>query len=280
MLNVLVLVLSSSFLARGTALDQATAAFQAGEYAKVLELAKPVAASEADYPRLQYLAGEAELALGAPAEAEKAFRSVLAQRPQAVPAQVGLGRALTALERNDEAAKVLDQALAAAPDDTGALTAHGLLLSATGKSDEARKELERAWKREPKNALVARGYVEVLLRADDTPAAAAVAEAFEKARPEHPMGPFLMAWTMERDNEDEPAIEQYELALTRDPNFIDAHKNLAILCHTLSKSYQIKERVKLAFEHYERCFALGGKDPELKAMYDNLLSFKDQILGS
>ncbi len=281
MLNVFTsLLVAVAPASGGSALEQATQAFQGGEYAKVLELSAAARAEEADYPRLVYLAGEAELALGAPAEAEKAFRNVLAQRPKAVPAQVGLGRALTALAKFDEAAPVLEAALKADPKDVGALTAHGLLLSSTGKTEEAKKELEQAWKLEPKNALVVRGYVEALLRADDVPGAAAVAEAFAKARPEHPMGPFLLAWTMERDSEDEQAIEQYQVALQRDPNFIDAHKNLAILCHTLSNTYSDKERVKLAYSHYERYFALGGKDPELKAMYDNLVKFKDQILGS
>jgi len=261
-----------------TPLEQATQAFRAGEYATVLSLAREHAREE-DGPRLAYLAGEAQLVLGAPAEAESAFRSVLAARPKAVPAQVGLGRALTALQRTEEAETVLAAALGAAPQDVGALTAHGLLLSATGHSPEARKELEKAWKLDRESALTVRGYVEVLLRADDVPAAAEVIEAFSQARPEHPLGPFLMAWTMERDGEDEGAIEQYQLALERDPNFIDAHKNLAILCHTLSNTYRVKERVELAYAHYERYFALGGKDPELKAMHENLLAFKDQILG-
>jgi tetratricopeptide (TPR) repeat protein len=283
MLHVVLLKSVASLAAlvpAGTALEEATRAFQAGDYAKVLELSATVGTSDADHPRLAYLAGEAELALDAPAEAEKAFRAVLAQRPKAVPAQVGLGRALTELERFDEAASTLTAALAAAPDDVGALTAQGLLLSVRGKRDEARVALVRASKLDPKSALVARGHVEVLLRADDVPAAAAVAEAFLAARPEHPMGPFLMGWVMERDAEDEQALEQYERALALDATFLDAHKNLAILCHTLSNTYQDKARTKLAFAHYERYFALGGKDAALRAMYDNLVNFKDQILGS
>jgi tetratricopeptide (TPR) repeat protein len=271
--------LLAALAASGTPLEKATQAFQAGEYTKVLELAAMPGASPSDTPRLAYLAGEAQLALGAPSEAEKSFQSVLAARPKAVPAQVGLARALTALARYDEAQPVLASALAAEPKDVGALVAQGLLLSLTGKSDEAKKAVESAWKLDPKGPLTTRGYVEVLLRADDVPGAAAVAEQFMSARPRHPLGPFLFAWTLERDGEDEQAIEQYQAALERDPNFVDAHKNLAILCHTLSNTYKVRERVLLAYEHYERYFALGGKDQDLERMYKDLLSFKEQILG-
>src|SRR6185295_6976366 len=102
---------------------------------------------------------------------------------------------------------------------------HGLALSNLGRSDEAKKELGQAWKSDRKDPAVARGYVEVLLRADDAPAAAEVAEGFVQACPKHPLGPFLLAWTLERDNEDAGAIEQYQKALELDPNFLDAHKN-------------------------------------------------------
>lgn len=271
--------LLSLALLGGTPLEQATQAFQAGEFTRVLALAEQAGADATDGPRLAYLAGEAQLVLGAPVEAERAFRGVLAQRPKAIPAQVGLGRALLAQEKYDEAGQVLGVALAAEPKDVGALTAHGLLLSVTGKSKEACSELARATKLDPKNALTVRAQVEALLRADDAPEAASVVEAFAKLRPEHPMGPFLLGWTMEREGEDEDAIAQYQEALARDPSFLDAHKNLAILCHTLSNTYQDKARVQLAYEHYERYFALGGKDPALRKMYDDLVSFKDQILG-
>jgi len=264
----------------GSPLEEATKAFQAGQYLQVLELAGALDTESPDYARMQYLAGETQLVLDAPEEAAGAFRRVLARRPEALPARIGLGRALTTLGQGDEALTVLDAALEQAPGDSGALVAHALLLSTLGQDDLARGEVDRAWKADPRAPLSVRAYVEVLLRAEDGPAAAAVVEDFMERRPEHPLGPFLMAWIMERDGEDELAIASYQQALELDPSFLDAHKNLAILCHTLSNTYRIKERVELAYEHYRRYFELGGRDQELHRTYEQLLAFKDQILGS
>src|SRR5262245_40980348 len=153
------------FQTETSALDQARAAFEKGAYKEVVALAQGEA-SAADAPRLAYLVGEAQLVLGAPKEAEASFRAVLAQRPQAIPAQVGLGRAQFAQDKLDEAGKTLAAALAAAPKDVGALTAHGLLASLLGRAEEAKKELALAYELDRKNPLTVRGYVEVLLRVD------------------------------------------------------------------------------------------------------------------
>lgn len=265
------------------ALAKATAAFRAGEYTRVLEAAAAAGEDAPERPKLLYLAGEAQLVLGRPADAEASFRGVLAARPQAIPAEVGLGRALTRQggeARAKEAEKLLRGVLAGAPKEVAAKAALGELLASTGRVEAAQEELAGALALAPTDPFVVRSYFEVELLADAADGAAAAAEAFAAARPDHPLGYFLLAVVMERDGEDGLAVEQYEAALERDPNYLDAHKNLAILCHTLSDSYQDKARTQLAYDHYARYFELGGSDPRLKAMYAELVRYKDQILGS
>ncbi len=257
----------------GDALDGALDAFRAGELDKALELAEDVPADDAERPRADYLIGELRLVLGDPSGAADAFRAVLAKRAEATPASVGLGRALTLLGEHDDAEAVLKGALEREPKDAAAQRALGELWMHAEKLEEAEKLLEQVYKADKKHPMNARALVELNLRADDLDAARKVATAFSKARKDHPMGPFLLALVHERDDKDESAIEAYQEALERDDRFLDAHKNLAILCHTLSDTYQNTARVKLALTHYERYFALGGRDAELRRMHEVLVRF-------
>jgi tetratricopeptide (TPR) repeat protein len=214
--------------------------------------------------------------LGKPAEAEAAFRAVLALRPEAGPARVGLGTALSAQAKHDEALEELAAAEKAEPKDAGVARALGLALTAAGRADEGRARLEAAAKLAPKDAATARALAEALLRAGDAAGARQVGERLAKAAPKHPMGDFLVGLAHDRLGESAKAIEAYERALAKDEAFLDAHKNLAILCQVDSNTYSDQERVKQAFAHYERYFALGGADPRLKQMYDTMKAYFTQ----
>lgn len=276
------LALTALALPAAADLEAASTAFQAGEYTKVIEHAEAAAADAADAPKLWYLAGEAQLVLARPVDAERSFRAVLAKRPEAVPAHVGLARALTGQggeAQLDEAERVLGAVLKQTPKEVAAKAALGELYARTDRLSAAKEELASALELAPGDPFVVRPYFEIMLQAEDAGAAAEAVEAFAGARPEHPLGPFLLAVVMERDGEHELAVQQYQAALEMDANYLDAHKNLAILCHTMSNTYQNRERTELAYRHYERYFELGGSDPQLRTMYDDLLRFKDQILG-
>ncbi len=254
-------------------LEALSKAFEAADHKQVVLLAAEVPPESPDAAKAQYLAGESLLVLGEPAKAEACFRAVLAARPKAVPAQVGLGAALSQLGQHEEALKVLEAAVAQEPKDIAASRTLAVALLAAGKIEEGTKRLEAAFKAAPKDPVTARALAEARLRADDLGGAKQVGEALLKALPKHPMGDFLVALALDRDGKDKEAIEAYEQALAKDETFLDAHKNLAILCHVNSNTYQDEERVKKAFAHYERYFALGGADARLKQMYDTMKSY-------
>lgn len=271
---------ASSAPAAQSALERAVADFQAGRFAAVVEARERLPEEARERARLLYLVGEALLALDRFEDAERAFEGALAARPRAVPALVGRGRALTGLGRLDDAATALAAALEIEPGDLGARVASGELLLARGDLEGARVRLAEARAAAPDDALVARAWFEVLLRSGARAEAAELAETLIERRPEHPLGDFLLALVMEQEGDDRSAQAQYQRALELDPTFIDAHKNLAILCHTLNANFADKERVRLAFEHYAAYFELGGGDAYLRGLYDELLKSKDQILGA
>lgn len=278
-----ILVLASLALApsiaRAQSVDQALAAFKGGEWKKAIETAQAVPVDAKDRPRADYLIGETQLVLGDAAAAEAAFRRVLEKRPEAVPAKTGLGRALTLRDDFDGAESALQEALKLDAKDPAIKAALGELHARAKKLDVARAELAEAYALDPKNPMIARSYCDALWAANDDENATRVAQSLIKALPKHPMGPFLQAIEQERTGKDNKAIELYQAALALDPNFLDAHKNLAILCHTRNPMYQDGKRTDLAFEHYAKYFELGGKDDELARNFEMLQSTFEQYFG-
>jgi tetratricopeptide (TPR) repeat protein len=257
-------------------LKTVSGAFDAADHRKVIDLAGTFPTDHPDSAKVLYLAGESRLVLGEAAEAETAFRAVVAAKPKAVPALVGLGRAVSLQGKHEEAEKTLRSAVALDAKDAAAQRTLGEALLAAGKAEEGTKALEQAAKTAPNDPFTARALVEARLRADDVKGAKAIAEKLAKAAPKHPMGDFLVGLALDREEKHADAIEAYEKALAKDDRFLDAHKNLAILCHAQSNTYQDQVRVKKAFDHYERYFALGGADAKLKQMYDTMKAYFEQ----
>lgn len=177
----------------------------------------------------------------------------------------------------DEGLEALRKAVRFDPRDAGARRALGEILAANGKPTEGRKELEQAAKVDPKDPLTARALVELLLKAGDLASASRAADVHRAADPKSAMGDFLRGLVHDRDGKSREAIEFYEAALAKDPKFLDAHKNLAILCVADNPLYKDRERTKKALEHFAKYFELGGKDEELRKTYETIRSFLESL---
>jgi tetratricopeptide (TPR) repeat protein len=254
-------------------LDAALDAFKQGDYAKTVELASAVKPDDANRSKAAYLTGEADLALERWDDAVTAFNEVLTKKADSLPALVGLGRAQTAKGSADDAITTLEKAVKLDAKDVAARRSLGEARTAKGDLEKAKADLQAAIKLDPKDALSSRSLVDVHLRAEKFDWALSEADRFAKLAPDHPMGHFLRGLVLDRQAKDKDAIEAYEKAISKDDKFIDAHKNLAILCIAKSNTYQDRDRVKKAFDHFARYFELGGKDAELKALYEQIRSF-------
>ncbi len=255
------------------AIDDAKTKFAAGDFPGALAAADGIPADDADCGKARYLAGEIHLMLGDPEAAEKAFRAALEKKPGAEPVLTGLGRALLEREQAPEAVRVLEQAVKAAPESGRAVCFLGIARMRESGGRKGRKEIEKGAQMAKDDPEVARASVVAYLRDEDTSDAGRAAQRFAKAQPKSPMGPFLVAVVQEREKQYDEAIASYEAALKLDDTFLDAHKNLAILCIAQNPLYTNEERTAKAMKHFDRYFALGGRDAEVKQIYETLLQF-------
>jgi tetratricopeptide (TPR) repeat protein len=166
--------------------------------------------------------------------------------------------------------RVLEGAVKAAPESGRAVCFLGVARMAASEGRKGRKEVERGAELAKDDPEVARAAVVAYLRDEDTDDASRAAQRFAKAQPKSPMGPFLVALVREREKKYDEAIASYEQALELDESFLDAHKNLAILCIAQNPLYTNRERTEKAMRHFDRYFALGGRDAEVKRIHETL----------
>jgi tetratricopeptide (TPR) repeat protein len=258
-------------------LDEALKAFRTGEAKECLKLLEKIPEESKLRPKADYLTGESWLLLGEAEKAGKAFRAVLKARPKAVPALTGLGKSLLAKGESAKAVKELEKAVKLDKKDVDARRTLGQALAAEGRTKAALAALRKAWKQDRKNPLTARALVEVLVEEDMAAEAKPIARAVIKARKDEPMGYFLLGLVLDREKKTDEAEKAYLTALTKDDAFIDAHKNLAILYHSVNPTYRDVERTKKSMKHYERYFELGGRDEELRKVYLQTKGFLTQM---
>lgn len=266
-------ILACAAAAAGEALDGAVRDFEAGKVDEARRAAESIPSEDADYAKAQYLVGEIALSQDDGTAAEVAFRSASEAKPDSAPVLTGLGRALLAIDRAEEAVAPLEKAVKIEPSSARALAWLGIakLRSSDGKKGEA--ELKKALQAGADDPEVVRAVVLERIRSEDLEAAQKAANGFAAKSPKHAMGPFLKALVLEQRKKYDEAIEEYKRAATLDDTFLDAHKNLAILCIAQNPLYENAERTGIAMKHFGRYFALGGRDEKVKEIFETLKQF-------
>ncbi len=256
-----------------TGLDSAAQAFEAGRLKECIQICEKVPDDAADHRKAVFLRAESYLRLGKPAEAQKGFELVLAENAKSVPAMIGFGRALAAQGKHDAAEEALRGAVKRDKKSAYAQRVLGEFFISQRKFSDARTTLSKAWKLDKKDPLTAIALVDVHLGYNDAKGSIKIAKQLIKARPKHPVGHFLLGRALEYDRDWKDAIKAYEEAIAQDKSFLDAYRNLAIVCQTQNVSYRDAALLKKSMSAYEQYFELGGKEPELRKIYDQMVAF-------
>ncbi len=272
-LAALLLALVAAPLYAGDQLNTALLKFKEGEFEKAHDLAAKVPEDDPDFARSRYLMGEIWLLLGDPGEAQDALLAALRKKPDSEPILTTLGRSLLAQNQDENALAFLKRAVTADKKSARANAFYGIALLRSSGGKKGGKQIAAALKLGPGDPLATQAIVLHYIRANDLAAAKKVAGGFSRKNKEHAMGPFLEGLILERQRSFDAAIKAYEKAIKRDTKFVDAHKNLAILCIAQNPGYRDKERTEKAMKHFKAYFELGGKDPAVRGIYDTLKSF-------
>lgn len=147
-LTFLVLLLSLAGAACGQSLEElyrtGTAALQASNTERAIELLNAVAAQNPDYRDVQMLLGQSHLVASRHREAKQHFERVLRKDPQNGLVTFFLGFSLYQSARYVEALEVLERARALSPGNPNPRIYRGLCFLKTGRPEEARSELSAA----------------------------------------------------------------------------------------------------------------------------------------
>ncbi len=240
-----------------------------GKFSDALDAAKAVPEEAPTYLKARYLVGEMELLLGDATSAKEAFEVVVGKKPTAA-ALAGVGRALLASGDPAGAVAPLEKAVAADAKSARYRAWLGIARVRSEATLEGRKDLEAAAKLDPADVEVARAMVEDRLLADDGAGAEKAVAALVKAKKDHPFGPFLRGLILDRTGKFDEAIAAYQKAIALDPGFLDARRNLAIVCVTQNPGYKDEKRTKIALEQLAAYVKLGGREPSLKRLAEEL----------
>jgi Flp pilus assembly protein TadD len=166
-----------------TALDEARAHLEAGQFEKARAAASEGLQGDPDDAELLRVAGRAGVELDAD-DAVDQLRKVTELEPDSGEAWRDLGDALAAEGRTDEAADAFRKAVELNPDDEVALTALGHAEFAAGKGEGALSHLEQAAERTQGMSTAAISLVQMYKAVGQTEEALAAAQKVAEADPD------------------------------------------------------------------------------------------------
>jgi Tfp pilus assembly protein PilF len=202
---------------------------------------------------------EAQFMQNRPADAMKTLEAWKVADPKSpLPFQV-IANVHVANGDPKKALQELGNAVKISPRDAGTLTSLGAAYLATGDISAARTQLATALSIDPSNITASLGLAEISLREGKTGEAVVGFRAVLKLDPSNAVAANNVAWLLAEQGKDlVEALRLAEVAVKRDPNYVDAHDTLGWV------RYQRKE-FALAIASFKKAVALAPARGDLAA---------------
>ena len=201
---------------------------QAARYAEAEAAYRNVLAEDPDEPSATYLYGLLQLRTGRPTQAAHHLARAVVRRPGHADARLSLGRALLSAGRAVEALAEADIILAAAPSHAQALFLRGTALTALGRPAEAVASLRQAIAADPGDAASHLQLGNALADLDQLDAAETACRAALVRDPSLVEAWVSLGFILTSQGDPAGGIAACEGALARDPSCPEAHWNLAV----------------------------------------------------
>ena len=196
-----------------------------GDLARAVEWLRAGLARRADFDGEVGL-GATLMALGRPAEAERAFRAALALRPDDADASFGLGNALYESRRFAEATEVYQRLLTHRPDFADAWSNCGNALQAQGRFEASVRYYHEAIARVPDHLQAYSNLCGALFHAGRSEEAVAAGAAAIAKAPNWPIAYSNLAAPLRALGRFDDAINVCFKALQLKPDYAEAYVNL------------------------------------------------------
>jgi tetratricopeptide (TPR) repeat protein len=187
------------------------------------------------------------------AEAAAVYRRALVKEPGDIDLLLGLASVLLADREPGEALDLCDRALAVNPGFASAHTVKGKAHHEQGEYGKALTEYRRAIELDSRQTVAYRASAQIHVdELRDMDAHISQYEAVRAASPEEVRVLGLLAYSYQEQDRLEEAIEAFEAILKLDPEYVDAHYELATL-------YERAGLRQPAIDHWNLCAALAAK---------------------
>ena len=167
-------------------------------------------------------------------EAEEQVKTVIAANPKDTDSRAALGRLYLAQGKKAEAEEFLKTVKRDLPEDSAAYRMLGDFYYAIGDLDKATSEYQSLYSEHPKDPLVQKNYVQLLLLKDRVDEADRVNEVALKARPKDDAGLTFRGEIQNRRGKPNDAVKTLQDVISANPDSAIAHYQLGIAFSLLS----------------------------------------------